>query len=234
MVHKRWSLGILALALILAFVLSGAFLRQDVAASPDAQGEVTNPAAPDGPNDPQQTITPPAAEYNSYAAKFVCGAFPTPTAANVFPPVQPGNYSTEINIHNPNYPAFHNQPTTIRVYKKLVILAGATTNAAGQIVPFIFREPEMAQPLNFVQLDMRPDSATMDDCQALWRMANQTGLALAPGQPTIGYLVLLSPKRYELDVDAVYTGELPGSGSGPVSLTEDVVRVTGKLIRKEY
>jgi hypothetical protein len=45
----------------------------------------------------------------------------------------------------------------------------------------------------------------------------------------IGYLVILSP--LDLDVDAVYTAEVPGAaGTTPTGISIDVNRITGKRI----
>ena len=50
----------------------------------------------------------------SYAAKFVCGSQATTAESPpAEPPVQPGNYSTVINLHNPS-------ATTVSIQKKIV------------------------------------------------------------------------------------------------------------------
>jgi hypothetical protein len=79
---------------------------------------------------------------------------------------------------------------------------------------------------------LTPDSATLDDCNALWKMAG--GVPAAANPPlTIGYLVLISP--VDLDVDAVYTAEVGQSVAGaqfeqPTGISIDVERVPGKRV----
>ena len=97
-----------------------------------------------------------------------------------------------------------------------------------QLREFIIRDPQTAQPSAFTTVDLGPDAATMDDCNALYTMVNQQ-------PPTTqykimsGYLVILSP--LDLDVDVVYTAAEPqGVTTFPTSLSQDVVRVTGKRI----
>ena len=52
----------------------------------------------------------------SYSVKFVCGVQPRTTLPGE-PPVTPGNYATEINIHNPFY-----LPNGNEIRKKVVFL----------------------------------------------------------------------------------------------------------------
>ena len=207
MSRKHIPLAILGLALVLGLASATVFLRQDASASPLAQ-------------------SPTASSYWwSYAAKFVCGFQNADTAGAVGePPVKPGNYATEINIHNYNYKEFN-------IYKKLVVLAGSQQDASGSIVPFVHREPDVARPTTFVKVLLGPDYATMDDCNAIWRMAAQVGQPLVPGALTIGYLVILSP--LDLDVADVYTAEVyspPTNFQNPTGISEDVVYVPGKRV----
>lgn len=158
----------------------------------------------------------------SYSTKFICGTeLPNPLSAPGEPPVKPGNYATDINIHNPNY-------QNDVLFKKMVIIVGETSDR----VPFAQREPETAAPGKFVTVDLRPDYATMDDCRALTALANQTG-ATGAGGFMVGYLVVLS--RLDIDIDAVYTAEVY-SGAGatnvaiPAGIAEDVLHVAGKRV----
>ena len=166
----------------------------------------------------------------SYAVKFVCGQQPLLNASTqpVEPPVKPGNYATEINIHNPQY-LIGDAPANLKISKKLVILVGSRQVAGANPQPFAFREPELAKPSRFVSFQMPPDTATMDDCQQIWKMAAQVGMPLAPNALTIGYLVVMAPK--EIDVDAVYTSAVPGSlTEKSTGIAIDVERITPKRV----
>jgi hypothetical protein len=183
------------LVVILIVLVSGVIWRQTAKAGTAAQ--------------------PPFGAQWSFAVKFVCGLQrPTGDQAGE-PPVKPGNYATEINIHNFTY-----QTAAAVVVKKLLILAG--TSAAG--APFALREPQLARPRVVARVALPADTATMDDCNAIWKLAG-----LPPGALTIGYLVLLS--SVDLDVDAVYTASVPGlPGTTASGIAEDVVLVTGKRL----
>src|SRR5712691_5839114 len=85
----------------------------------------------------------------SYATKFVCGTEPPNPAGTVGePPVKPGNYATDINIHNPNY-------KDGVLFKKMIILVGDNGTAANG--PFVRREPEVTGPGHFMTLPLPPD-----------------------------------------------------------------------------
>jgi hypothetical protein len=178
-------------------------------------GQETASAAPDGIS----------GTFLSYSVKFVCGYQDLVTSANLEPPVKPGNYATDINIHNPNYVGSAAGQTSVQVWKKLVILVGTRDNQ-----PFAFREPQLAKPTRFLTFRMPPDTATMDDCQAIWRMAEAVGTPVTPGALTIGYVVIMSQRP--LDVDAVYTAAVPGKpGTTATGITEDVERVSPTRVR---
>lgn len=89
MTRKHLTVSVIAVAAVLAVMAVTALSQQSAQASPEAQGIVPSPY------------------YWSYAAKFVCGyQKPLPAQAGAVlgePPVKPGNYATEINIHNPFY-----------------------------------------------------------------------------------------------------------------------------------
>jgi hypothetical protein len=149
----------------------------------------------------------------SYSVKFVCG-FQPPTTLPGEPPVKPGNYATEINIHNPFY-----LPNGNEIRKKVVFLV-----KDGQPIG---REPQQQGPAGFDGIILGPDYATMDDCN---RMLEITGNPIPPIMPlTIGYLVLLS--RSPLDVDAVYTAAY-GTSAQPArsGVSIDVERVEGRQV----
>lgn len=162
----------------------------------------------------------------SYATKFVCGTeSPNPAGTIGEPPVKPGNYATDINIHNYNY-------RDAILFKKMIILVGETiataTHPGG---PFVGREPVVTAPSAFVTLTLPPDFATMDDCVALTNLAKQSG-AIGAGSFMMGYLVVLS--GLDIDVDAVYTAEVYGVGSNgvanPAGIAEDLLHVAGKRV----
>ena len=113
-----------------------------------------------GGNSETVSAAPAAADvpYLSYAVKFVCGEQKPIDPSQFEPPVKPGNYATEINIHNPNYTSVTPNSTSTLVHKKLVVLVGGGRNN----IPFAFREPKLAKPGRFVRLEFPPDTATMD------------------------------------------------------------------------
>ena len=169
-------------------------------------------SAPD--NQPQQIGT--VAQYVwSFAVKFVCGQQP-PISANPIgePPVKPGNYATEINIHNGNY-------KTIGLRKKIVLLVDK-----GQVVAL---EPQAVGPRAKMSADMQADYGMIDTCNGLYNAVYPAAPIAGPMPLMIGYLVILSP--LDLDIDAVYTAEVPGAaGTTPTGISIDVNRITGKRI----
>jgi hypothetical protein len=217
MVRKIFrNVGLAVLFVGAVLVVSLVFIRQSARSAAGLPPEAAAPAA--APEQINQTGT----YYWSFAAKFVCGVqnpLVSDQGGNVpgEPVFKPGNYATDINIHNPNYKG-------IAIKKKLLVLVG-TTATGGDL---ILREPLTAQPTSPVTVDLGPDAATMDDCNALYFMAHQQ-------QPTTqfkvisGYLVILSP--LDLDVDVVYTAAVPENATAfPLSLSQDVLRVTGKRV----
>lgn len=210
----RWRYRIIALLAVVVLVatLAGfALLRSEVAASPA-----------NAPQDraAEQII---AGSYRwSYAAKFVCGYQPQYNVNQPGEPVvKPGNYATDINIHNPNY-------AEVRLDKKLIVTVLADIVSG--------REPESVEPRKKFQMTLRGDFVTMDDCNNLWHLLFPGALPPPPPAPSlfVGYLVILSPR--ELDVDVVYTAEVPGTPNAagtivmPTGISIDVERVTGKRV----
>ena len=134
------------------------------------------------------------------------------------PVVKPGNYATSINIHNYNY-------REVSIRKKVLLLV-KDTQAVG-------REPNSVKPSAFDGIVLGPDYATMDDCNHIWQLLNPNA-ALPAVMPLMeGYLVILSP--LDLDVDAVYTAEVPGrldtaAVKDPTGISIDVSRVQGKRV----
>ena len=173
-----------------------------------------------GPSAPAQQIIAPQ-YYWSFGVKFVCGFQPSLTTATGAqglgePVVKPGNYATSINIHNYNY-------REVQLRKKVLLLVKDTQP--------IGREPESVKPSAFDKILLGPDYATMDDCNRIWQLLNP-GAALPAVMPFMeGYLVILS--QLDLDVDAVYTAEVPGrldANQNPTGISIDVERVNGKRV----
>jgi len=163
------------------------------------------------------TSTPTSAQtttQRSFAVKYVCGFQPPLTATTGGePPVKPGNYATEINIHNYMF-----QPVDIR--KRLLRLV-----FQGQVIG---REPQTQVPVVTDGVALPPEGATMDDCNRIWTLL-VGGVPPNPMPLMIGYLTVLSP--VDLDVDVVYTALAPGNaGALGQGISEQVVRVPGKVV----
>jgi hypothetical protein len=212
---RKYAVPALLIAQVIIFLLLLSVFVQQPAAK--AAGAASAPPAA-----PAAQIAVHGQYVWSYAAKFVCG-FQDINAAGVPAPgepvVKPGNYATEINIHNPSY-------KHMPLRKKFLVLV----NLQNPQSPWIIREPAQVEPMKIITMTLGPDYATMDDCNNLWRLTY--GAASVPPSPMpvfIGYLVVLSPQ--ELDVDVVYTANAPGSlTTSPTGVSIDVERVTGKRV----
>jgi hypothetical protein len=209
---RKYLVPVLLVVQVLLFVmLASVFVRQPSASA-------ANDAAPlAAPQDAPQAQTATKGQYVwSYAAKFVCG-LQRPAAAGQVPPgepiLKPGNYASEINIHNPAY-----KDAPLR--KKFLVLV------KGQEA---VREPQTTKPLTVTKMTLGPDYAMMDDCNNLWAIIYPSVPLPSPMPVFIGYLVILSP--LELDVDVVYTANAPGDlAVAPTGVSIDVERVTGKRV----
>jgi hypothetical protein len=151
----------------------------------------------------------------NFSVKFVCGLQPKASAASVGEPlVKPGNYATEINIHNYNY-----RPDIIR--QKFLVFANGTTE---------IQEPVPALPTPFLSFDMPPDGGLMVSCNRIFQFLNPNVPVIPTPLPLmIGYLVVLSP--LDLDVQAVYTASTPGViTQDATGISEEVVIVPGKRV----
>jgi hypothetical protein len=218
MVRKGLTIvGLAVLFIGAVLVVSLMFGRQSARSAAGLPPEVAAPAAALE----QGTLT--GGYYWSFAAKFVCGV-QNPLVLGQGgsvpgePVFKPGNYATDISIHNANYKG-------IAIRKKLLLLVGTTASGADLIV----REPQTAQPSAYATVDLGPDAATMDDCNALYAMANNQQQPTTQLKIMSGYLVILSP--LDLDVDVVYTAAVPQDVTAfPTSLSQDVIRVTGKRV----
>jgi hypothetical protein len=205
---RKYSVPVLLFTQVIIFLLLLSVFLQQPAASASSEG------AP--PDMPQAQIISHGQYVWSYAAKFVCGFQGTATPGQVPPgePIlKPGNYATEINIHNPAY-----GPAPLR--KKFLVLVNNQE---------AIREPNQIAPTKIITMTLGPDYATMDDCNNLWRLTYPTAPLPSPMPVFIGYLVILSPR--ELDVDVVYTANAPGDlTTAPTGISIDVERVTGKRV----
>jgi hypothetical protein len=205
---RKYLVPVLLVVQVLVFLLlASVFVRQpSVSAGNDA-----------APQDAPQAQVATTGQYAwSYAAKFVCG-FQRPAAAGQVPPgepiLKPGNYASEINIHNPAY-------KEVPLRKKFLVLV------RGQEA---VREPQTTKPLTVTKMTLGPDYAMMDDCNNLWTIIYPNVALPSPMPVFIGYLVILSP--LELDVDVVYTANAPGDlAVTPTGVSIDVERVSGKRV----
>lgn len=203
---RKFVVPVLLVAQVIVFVLLASVLARQPAAS------ASGAAAPQ--DRPQDQLAPNGQYLWSYAAKFVCGQ-QAPLQGTVGEPVvKPGNYATDINIHNPNY------RVQARLDKKFLVMV-----FNGQAIA---AEPNSTGTRRVITMTLGADMATMDDCNTLWKYIYPTGAP--PGRPlTVGYLVILSP--IDLDVDAVYTAGAPGDVAVvQQSISIDVERVTGKRV----
>jgi hypothetical protein len=149
-----------------------------------------------------------------YAAKFLCGDLPAATPTGFEPPVQPGIYSTAINVHNPNRHA-------VTILKKAVLLFDASQkDPSGSQIHEVPRGPARREK---VPVHLESDFGFEIDCPDI----REVLLGLPPVQPTFikGWVIIESPYGEPIDVVAVYTVT---SREGHVSITTD--RVLGTQV----
>jgi hypothetical protein len=209
MLRKYWILTILLgfVALLMVGFVFAQPLRNASASVNSAAAQV-----PQGPNT--------GVYMWSYSVKFVCGIQPKwvgtggPLAGE--PPVKPGNYATEINIHNNRY-------SSIIYYQKLLVLVDMQGN------PVIAQQPQVASPTAFVSYDLPSDGGTMVDCNRIWTLIH-SGVPLTAAPPiAIGYVVLLSAN--DIDVQAVYTAATPGDVTvDATGISLQILVVPGKRV----
>nr|MDT0662514.1 hypothetical protein [Micromonospora sp. DSM 115978] len=143
-------------------------------------------------------------ELTSYSVKFVCGVQQETEPVRTV--LRPGEYATEINVHNPN-----NRPVRIRKYLLPLVVKDTV----------IGREPEFSRIWARDEITLPPDTATLDDCYRIGELLYGT----PPPQPlplTVGFLELVS--NAPVIVDVVYTANVPDGRT----LTMDVERVPGR------
>jgi hypothetical protein len=148
-----------------------------------------------------------------YSAKFLCGRFGE-HEAKLEGPVQPGAYTTAINLHNPNH-----HPVVI--VKKAILLFAESSPSAG-------RKPEVPRPPRTRhRLELRPDWGVEIDCQDIREVLLRGDEGTIVPAPIFikGWVVLESASP--LDVQVVYTahGFQDGRPEG-FSLTTERVHPT--------
>jgi len=178
----------------------------------------TETAVPSTTTTPTVTPNPLGRPFWSFAAKFVCGEQVADQAGQPIagePVVKPGNYATEINIHNPHYLG----PIQIRQKALLLVDRGEPVG----------RAPGIAQPIAFSPLFGLPDDgATMMDCNGIWNLLNPGTTPPTPMPLTIGYLVIVSPAN--LDVVSVMTATTSNSNLEPAGIALETLAVEGKRV----
>jgi hypothetical protein len=152
-----------------------------------------------------------------YAAKFLCGQLASTKTGG---PVEPGSYSTAINVHNP-----HGVRVAIR--KKAILLYDASKpeDALERPTPPVHGECPTIKELG-------PDYGLEIDCPDIRNVL----LATSPNQPgpqaptfIKGWVVIETLADMPLDVVAVYTAAPLGTtGKQPVSISTD--RVPGNRV----
>jgi hypothetical protein len=144
--------------------------------------------------------------YSEYAAKFLCGI---PTAKNLSTGViENAEYSTSINIHNPN---LFTVDSPVSFLKKAVL---AHIEGATMVPPSAFRQDSLAD-----------DYAETVSCSVIRSLLGKA----APAAPTFieGFVVIVVPPASspnQLDVTAVYTS----SNNPPTS--PQVVPIAARII----
>jgi hypothetical protein len=152
-----------------------------------------------------------------YAAKFLCGRLEGP---DVEGPVEPGSYSTAINVHNP-----HGHRVGLR--KKAILLYDARhpEQAVERPIPPVHGQCPVIKELG-------PDYGLEIDCRDIREVLLRTpsGDAGPPAPVFIkGWVVIETLADAPIDVLAVYTvAPLGATGKQPVSITTD--RVPGNRV----
>jgi hypothetical protein len=129
-----------------------------------------------------------------YTAKFICATGGAPVLASGIG-LAPGNYWTDINVHNPSY-----QKVNASITQKFV--------AAYPSMPYL---PPVL-PYVLVSMKLGPDAAMRLDCSS-------NPIVPGPLIPVKGFVMLYS--NIKLDVVAEYTAESP---SGDISLDTQYIQ----------
>lgn len=123
------------------------------------------------------TVIPSKPVEFVYSAKFVCGV----SKGGFAEPVLKGNYSTAINVHNP-------QGTAVNFTKKAVIA---------------LREGKWGNVSNKIDFAIGPDKAFEIDCSDIAGILRQSNIPMP--QFTKGFVVIEIYPPKELDIVGVYT-----------------------------
>ncbi len=157
-----------------------------------------------------------------YSAKFLCGTIGAQGAGIAQPDVNPGTYTTKVNIHNPN-------AQTVVLWKKVVVASPETANTQ-PITPTIrFRST------------LTSDFAISVNCTEIKRLisASNPPPPIPPNTTFIeGYLVVDSVPLPgltglpQLDVDVVYTTSAnPSPAGGTTSVNGiQVNHISGRVL----
>jgi hypothetical protein len=159
----------------------------------------------------------PLHRHYIYAAKFLCGELKRegPEA-----PVEPGSYSTAINVHNPH-------AVRVGIRKKAILLYDARRpdDAVERPTPPVHRDCAVIKELG-------PDFGLEIDCRDIREvlLTAASGEAGPPAPIFIkGWVVIETLRDLPLDVVAVYTvAPLGTKGQQPVSIATD--RVPGNHV----
>lgn len=219
---KRWTIVLLIAVLAVSSASAAVFAARDSSSSPSRSAAPSQGVAQQAANGAYRYV---------YSVKFVCGYQPPVidqpgTASRGEPVVKPGNYATEINIHNYNF-------RLAQLRKKVILLVRPTVDGKEQD---IVREPRSTGPLTnaaggvmWEALELKEDFATLDDCNKFWLWTYPNSVPPVPFPLMVGYLTIYS--ALDLDVDAVYTAAAPGPVSrDSQSVSIDVERVAGKRV----
>jgi hypothetical protein len=140
-----------------------------------------------------------------YSAKFLCGEYREMEGEG---PVKPGNYATNINVHNPN-----RHPVSI--LKKVILLFNASEPGAS------FPERPTGPRESIRRARLEPDYGIEIDC----RVIREELLGGPPAPTFIKGWVVIEAGIHPLDVVAVYTARTGRADAGSLSITTD--RVVG-------
>jgi hypothetical protein len=152
-----------------------------------------------------------------YAAKFLCGEL---KRAGPEGPVEPGSYSTAINVHNPH-------AHSVGIRKKAILLYDGRhpEEAVERPTPPVRRECPVIKELG-------PDWGLEIDCRDIREVLLTTAAGeVGPPAPIFikGWVVIETLSDAPLDVVAVYTvAPLGTKGQQPVSIATD--RIPGNRV----
>jgi hypothetical protein len=150
-------------------------------------------------------ITIPSCQNWYYGVKFLCGYVKEGTVCAT---LRPGIYSTDINILN-----YSDKAITVHKYLYPLMKKGEG----------LAREPKAIGRKIEDKIDLKPNTATFDDCIRLHELADEKPL---DDPLSIGFFEIVSP--VELVVTAVYTaGDMKGT-----NVSIDVEQITGKYIKR--